>query len=147
MDASWDTLPETNSKRPWRVKPQKDWGIIFRGKFLLLVSGRVFDTSCFYHQSYCWWKNSCTTKDDEYPTLFFRVLKKSQMVLWDFWTINSITYEPVGYPIEKNGSPFSRKFSKLSVHGVGWTFFGDAGFPRQHFSHGWNRWNYFLVGR
>ena len=32
---------------------------------------------------YCWWTKSCTTKDDDYP-IIYRVLRKSQVVVWDF---------------------------------------------------------------
>ena len=41
---------------------------------------------------YCWWKKSCTSWYGKYP-IICRVLAPSQVVVWDFWTINSILPE------------------------------------------------------
>ena len=40
-------------------------------------------------QRYCWWKKSCTSWDEE-STIFYQVLYIQTVVVWDFWTINSM---------------------------------------------------------
>ena len=42
------------------------------GKMLCLSMVRLSSSFCTA-QSYCWWTKSCTTKDDDYPTIY-RVL-------------------------------------------------------------------------
>ena len=105
------------------------WYIVFLSSVLLLME------EFLHHQG--WWISH----------IIFQGFKKIPDGSLGFLNHQQYHLRTSGISNRKNGSPFSRKFSKLSVHGVGWTFFGDAGFPRQHFSHGWNRWNYFLVGR
>ena len=46
--------------------------------------------TCHYTFYYCWWKKSCTSWYAVYPTIY-KVLYIQQVVVWDFWTINSST--------------------------------------------------------
>ena len=62
----------------------------------------------------CWWKKSCTSWYGKYP-LIYMVLAPFQMVVWDFWTINSMVFPNVntyGFP------PYSVR-SRIAVVVVG----------------------------
>ena len=42
---------------------------------------------------YCWWKISCTSWDGKYPIIYkLQGLAPYQVVVWDFWTINSSSW-------------------------------------------------------
>ena len=63
-------------------------------------------------------QKSCTTKDDEEIRLFIGVLTESQVVVWDFWTINlKWNLKCLPWKGEKTHNPTHQLWSSMEVIG------------------------------
>ena len=76
----------------------------------------------WFWSRYCWWKKSCTTKDNHYP-IICRVSPPSQVVVWDFFisrmtTLDRNIFVEVAPRCRKNNGPLISTSSYLMGHSL-----------------------------